>query len=142
VLTRDGKPGRLGGLRLCLDAAADRKLAVFGRHFAKGECQRSVSRDADGAYHFNSTCRLDDGAVVDSRGVATGDFQTGYDVRSEIDVTGAAIDPMNGAHRIEISGRYKGPCPSSMRPGDVSLGSGLKVNMDRLPQIAAALSGG
>jgi hypothetical protein len=29
-----------------------------------------------------------------------------------------------------------------MRPGDVSLGSGLKVNMDRLPQIAAALSGG
>jgi hypothetical protein len=49
---------------------------------------------------------------------------------------------MNGMHVIDIAGRYEGACPATMRPGDVNLGSGLKVNMDRLPQIASAVTGG
>jgi hypothetical protein len=141
VLTRDGKPGRLGGLKMCLDADADARMGVFGRHFAKGDCKHSITRDAQGAYRFSSTCRMEDGAVVISRGVATGDFKTAYRVRSDIDVTGAPFPPMNGPHEIEVSGHYVGPCPVGMRPGDVNLGSGLRVNLDRLPRIAGALAG-
>jgi hypothetical protein len=141
-LTRDGQPGRLGVLRVCLDAATDSKFAVFGRHFAKGACQRSVTRTADGIYHFSSTCADADGATVKVMGTAAGDFATGYKVRSEVNVSGAALGSLNGMHEVDMTGRYLGPCPPDMRPGDVNLGSGLKVNIDRLPQIARAVGGG
>jgi hypothetical protein len=141
-MTRDGKPGRLGALNVCLDAAADARLGLFGRHFGKPGCPREVSRDGAGVYHFHSTCTLDNGAVVNSRGDASGDFNTDYQVYSEISVSGAPYEPMNGVHTVTITGRYKGACPADMRPGEVSLGSGLRVSMDRLAEIAAALEPG
>ena len=141
TLTRDGKAGRLGVLTLCFDAATDRKLSVFGRHFGSGDCQRSVTSDPDGVYHFASTCSLGAGMVVKSSGTASGVFGANYKVHSEVSVVGAPFELANGMHVIDISGRYKGPCPAGMRPGDASLGSGLKVNIDRLPQIAQAMTG-
>ncbi|HLZ84051.1 MAG TPA: DUF3617 family protein [Caulobacteraceae bacterium] len=142
VLTRDGKPGRMGVLTLCVDAATDHEMGIFGRHVGKGDCERSVTRDAEGVYHFASTCTLSNGTLVKSMGTASGDFASGYKVHSEVNISGAPIEPMNGMHAIDITGRYEGACPAAMKPGDVSLGSGLKVNMDRLPQIASAVTGG
>ena len=142
VLTRDGKQGRLGVLSLCVDAATDHQLGVFGRHVGKGDCDRTVTRDPAGVYHFASNCTLSNGTLVKSMGTASGDFTSGYRVHSEVNITDAPIEPMNGMHVIDIAGHYEGPCPATMRPGDVSLGSGMKVNMDRLPQIASAVTGG
>ncbi len=133
VLTRDGKPGKLGRLKICLDAASDLKLGVFGRHFAKGECQKSVSHDATGAYHFSSSCSLKGGELVSTRGAANGDFTSRYDVQSDISVSGSPVEPMNGTHAIHITGRYRGPCPAGMRPGEINVGAGMKINIDRLP---------
>ena len=141
-MTRDGKPGRLGVINICLDAPTDAKLNVFGRHFGEAACPHAISRDAQGAYHFESTCTLKSGAVVTSRGVATGDFGSGYEVRSQVAIKDAPFDAMNGLHSVTITGRYKGPCPSGMRPGEVNLGSGVKVSVDRLSQIAGALETG
>lgn len=142
VLTRDGQPGRLGVLTLCVDAATDHEMGVFGRHVGKGDCERTVTRDSAGVYHFVSACPLSNGTVIKSMGTAMGDFSSGYKVHSEVNVSGAPFAPMNGTHVIDISGRYEGACPSTMKPGDVSLGSGLKVNMDRLPQILSDVAGG
>lgn len=142
VLTRDGRPERLGVLTLCVDAATDHEIGIFGRHVGKGDCERTVTRDAVGVYHFASSCSLSNGTLVKSMGTASGDFGTGYKVHSEVNISGAPIGPMNGMHVIDITGHYEGACPSTMKPGDVSLGSGLKVNMDRLPQIASAVAGG
>jgi hypothetical protein len=139
---RDGRPGRLGSLRLCLDAAADARLGVFGRRLGADECQQTVTRDAAGVYHFASSCALREGGVATARGAVKGDFTSDYDVDAQVDVTGAAFDPMNGAHAIRIAGRYQGPCPADLRPGEVSVGAGLKFNMDRLPQITQAIDGG
>ena len=141
TVTRDGKPGRLGVLKLCLDASSDAKIGVFGRHFAKGACERSVTRDANGVYHFTAECTLRDGAKVKTQGTAMGDFGSAYTVRSDVDVTGASFGPMNGDHEINVNGRYLGPCPADLKPGDVALGAGLKVNMDRIPQVLAAFGG-
>lgn len=115
---------------------------MFGRHFGQGDCRRQVSRDASGVYHFSSTCRLDNGATVQAMGAASGDFSSGYSVRSEINVSGAPVEAMNGMHQVQISARYLGACPAGVKPGDVNLGSGLKVNIDQLPQIAAAMGAG
>ena len=42
VLTRDGKPGRLGVISMCVDAATDHVVGVFGRHVGAGDCERTV----------------------------------------------------------------------------------------------------
>lgn len=141
-LIRDGQPGRLGGLKICVDAATDHKLSVFGRRFNQSNCRRSVTRDPGGVYHFSSTCTLETGATAEAMGTASGDFGSSYTVHTEVNVSGAPIEAMNGMHEIKIQARYLGPCPTDMRPGDVYLGSGMKVNVDRLPQIASALGGG
>lgn len=138
VLTRDGKPGRLGRLQVCIDPATDARFSAFGRHFSNGRCERHISRDG-AVYRFTASCTRDNGATVKTSGVATGDFKQTYHVRSDINVSGASLEAMNGVHAIEINGRYLGPCPDDMRPGDVSLGGGLKVNIDNLPKIAAAM---
>ncbi len=142
TFNRDGKPGRVGRLKVCLDDATDGKLSVFGRHFATGACQRQVTREAGGVYHFNSVCTVDNGAVIKTMGVAAGDFASGYKVHSEVNVTGAPFGPMNGIHVVDITARYDGPCPQGVKPGDVELGSGMKINISRLPQIAEALENG
>jgi hypothetical protein len=141
VLTRDGKPGRLGVLTLCVDAATDHQLSVFGRHVGKGDCERTVNRDAAGVYHFASACTLSNGTLVKTMGTASGDFGSGYRVHSEVNISDAPLAPMNGMHVVDITGRYVGACPATMKPGEVSLGSGLKVNMDRLPQIVSDVAG-
>jgi hypothetical protein len=138
VLTRDGKPGRLGRLEVCIDPATDARFSAFGQHFNTEQCQRHVTRDG-AVYRFSAECTRDNGGAVKMTGVATGDFKQTYRVRSEIEVSGAALEAMNGVHAMEVNGRYLGPCPDDMRPGDVNLGGGLKVNIDRLPTIAAAM---
>lgn len=141
VVTRDGRPGRLGVMKLCLDASAGARYSVFGQRFDKSDCQRSISQDADRIYHFASTCSLGAGGVARTLATATGDFKTGYDLKARIDVSGAPFSPMNGVHDVHVAGRYLGPCPGDLRPGEASLGSGLKVNIDRLPQNARTLFG-
>ena len=138
VLTRDGKPGPLGRLRICIDRATDRRFSAFGNAFNTRQCQRHVTRDGT-VYRFTAECTRDNGAAVKMAGIASGDFKQTYQVRSEVAVNGAGLDAMNGVHAIEVKGRYLGPCPDDMRPGDVSMGGGLKVNIDRLPKIAAAM---
>jgi hypothetical protein len=141
TMTRDGKPGKLGVLKVCLDPATDARLSVFGRHFGQANCPHALSRDDKGAYHFQSTCTLKSGGVLTSRGVATGDFGSGYEVHSEVTVRDAPLEAMNGLHSVTITGRYRGPCPADMRPGDIDLGSGIRVSVDRLAQIAGAIEG-
>ncbi len=141
-LVRDGRTGMMGAMKMCVDASADRGIGLLGRRLAAGDCRRAIHEEGPGAYRFDSTCRPGDGSVVIIRGVATGDFASSYHVRSDIDVTGAPIDMMNGAHEVEVTARFMGPCPSGMRPGDVQLGSGLKVNIDHLPRLAGVIEGG
>ena len=138
VLTRDGKPGRLGKLQICVDPATDARFSAFGQRINSAECQKHFTREG-GVYRFTASCTRENGGIVKIVGVATGDFTQSYRVLSEIDVTGASLEPVNGTHVLEITGRYLGSCPHDMRPGDVSLGGGLKVNIDRLPQIARGM---
>lgn len=141
AISRDGKAGRLGAIKLCVDAATDARMGVFGRHLAKSECQRSVSRDPSGLYRFSAVCNLNDGAVVRTIGTASGDFGADYRVHSELTISGSPFGPADGVHVLDITGHYLGACPADMKPGDVLLGPGMKVNIDRLPEIASAFGG-
>jgi hypothetical protein len=143
-LLRDGRElGLIGDMRACLDADARGRLSAMGGQAGKSMCRNlSVTRDADGGYHFSSACNLGPGGHVVTNGELTGDLASRYRVRSRTDTSGAVLASMNGQHTIDIEANYLGPCPAEMRPGDVLIANGMKVNMDHLRAVAETFSGG
>lgn len=142
-MANDGKPMPLGKMRVCTDPTTDAKASLFGQKGAESMCsQHSTSRALDGSYTFASTCNLGSGGVVTSKGTARGDFSTAYHVHLESSVTGASVEAMNGQHVMDMDGKYLGPCPAGVAPGDVVLGNGMKFNGAKLRGAAKALSGG
>jgi len=141
-LMRDGKPGRLGGLTVCVDTQTESQFSALGRHFNTGACKRTINRESPTVIRFTAVCARGDGATVTTQGMAQGDFNAAYTVRSDVNVQGAPIDALNGDHELVMTGQYLGACPAGVKPGDVVLGSGVKVNIARLPQIIQGLSGG
>jgi hypothetical protein len=131
TMSRDGQPamGRMNGMRLCLDAASDAQMSVFGREMSKDMCQQqAINRGLDGSITFSSVCNFPGGGKAVSKGTASGDFNSKYTVVSETDVTGASFDRMNGHHKIEMTATWLGPCPADMKGGDIALPNGMKMS--------------
>jgi len=143
-MTRDGAaPAMVGKMRVCIDAASEARLSVFGGKMGKSLCRRrSVARGPDGAYVFTSTCDMGDAGVMTSAGTLTGDLASHYRVHDESDTTGSGIAAMNGRHVTDIDATWLGPCPAGMEGGDVILANGMKVNLNKLGAAARAMSGG
>ncbi len=118
--------------RLCLDADADAKLAIWGSQTGGSICAEQEVRPSAGGWAFHSRCDLNSSGTVVSDGVATGDFNSNYAVEVQSTTTGATAAQMNGAHKISIQAQWQGPCPVGMKPGDMSLPNGVKINMLRL----------
>ena len=141
-MTRDGVTGRMGDIRMCLDAATEAKMPALGRQVAGMPCQRTVSRGLDGAYTLTATCKMDAMGEATSKITATGDFSTHYKVHTETDLTGSRLTPGHPAHHVaDVEGRYAGACPANMVAGDISLGDSMTVNVNKMPSMAAAVAG-
>lgn len=140
TMTPDGKTGPMGGsVKMCIDAGTDAKLSGFGRQMGKSACHpQSITRGLDGSYHFATTCTVGAAGTIVSNGTATGDFSVKYVIHDESTVTGAPVAALNGRHVTEITATYQGPCPPDMVPGDMQMGEGMKVNINRLPQAGQA----
>ena len=146
TLTRDGvAPGLslMGKVRLCVDAASQAKLSLFGDRLGKGSCRgRSLSRGPDGLVSFAATCDMGIAGVATSTGTLSGDLASAYRLHVESDVAGASLAALNGRHVTDIAATRLGPCPAGLVPGDVLLANGMKINVDKIGAAATAVSGG
>ncbi len=146
--SRDGRVTPMAAMRLCVDPASEARASVFthgvaSQHLADSHCTGiSSSRAPGGFYIFASTCPMTGGGAIVSKGAASGDFATRYHVHVESDVSGAAYAPMNGHHVTDIDGKWLGPCPAGMAPGDMEFGHGMRVSGGKLAGAAQALLGG
>ena len=52
---------------------------------------------------------------------------------AENTVSGASARHMNGVHAMTIEATWKGPCPADLKPGDMVLPGGMKINMMQIP---------
>ena len=139
-IIRDGKPLLMGAMRACVGPASDAKASVFGEKLGQGPCKsHSISRGPDGAYRFTSVCEAPMAGTVTTRGVATGDFTSGYKVHSESDVDGSGLPGLNGHHVMDMELRYLGECPAGLSPGQLVLGNGMKINAGKITGAAVAL---
>jgi hypothetical protein len=142
TVVRDGKPTPFGAIRICVDDATDAKMTMIGHTVAGSHCTRDVAKQPDGSLRFHSICGFGRDGVVNSTGSAWSDFTSTYHLHADSTVRGSIYRPFNGAHATDISASYVGPCPSDMTPGEIIIGPGLKVNLDRLPIAGAAAAFG
>ena len=138
TVMRDGRSAPFGPIKVCIDAATDAKITTIGHAVGGSQCTRASSRQPDGSVSFRSVCNFGRGGVVDSTGVVHSDFSSTYQLHALSQVSGSPYRPLNGAHVTDISASYVGPCPSGMSPGEVIIGPGLKINLNRLPLAGAA----
>jgi hypothetical protein len=115
---------------LCVNAVVEEKLGWWGQQATKNGCSQSSFTPRPGGWTFSSTCDLGPSGKTVSNGVATGDFNSAYQLDMTGKTTGATSPHMNGEHKINIKAAWKGPCPADMRPGDMVLGAGgVKMNL-------------
>ena len=142
TVVRDGRPTPFGPIRICVDGATDARMTMIGHTVGGSRCTRTVAKQADGSIRFHSICSFGRGGVVDSTGAAWSNFSSTYHLHADSKVKGSIYRPLNGAHATDVSASYIGPCPSDMAPGEIIIGPGLRVNLNRLPIAGAAAAFG
>ncbi|HXA40062.1 MAG TPA: DUF3617 family protein [Phenylobacterium sp.] len=122
---------------MCLDAAFDRRMKVWGGEAGKNGCtEERINPHLGGGWDFHSVCPMGESGTVTSDGSATGDFGSHYTVAVTSTTAGSPMAQANGAHKVNIEATWKGPCPPDMKPGDMALPGGMRINMGE------AMSGG
>ena len=135
---QDGSTRNLGpsrSLRVCIGAHTDAKNAIFNYDLAvklakERRCETpTAGRTLNGFYKFKSDCPLPNSTGRSLLlGTASGDFSSGYHLRMQTDTTySPPFTALNGHHVIDIDGKWLGPCPAGMAPGDMVLANGEKA---------------
>ncbi|HZZ32103.1 MAG TPA: DUF3617 family protein [Phenylobacterium sp.] len=115
---------------MCLDAALDQKMKVWGSQNGKSQCaEEKITRHLGGGYDFHAVCAMGESGTVTSDGVVSGDFGSRYTVDVTSTTAGSPMPQANGAHKISIAASWKGPCPADMKAGDMMLPGGIKFNV-------------
>lgn len=120
--------------QVCLDKAVEQRFTWWGQHAGQGACSRtSITARPGGGWNFASTCDMGADGRTSTKGEVTGDFARSYRVTAQSTISGAQAPQMNGTHAMTLEASWKGPCPAGMKPGDMLLPGGMKINMMQIP---------
>jgi hypothetical protein len=132
-----------GGLNLtsqmCIDAATDRELMEFGLKMSKGSCKRFDTKRAGAAWIIDAECAFGPVTSV-TKTTISGDFQSSITVRIEgttegMPGTGSGAQPTI----MTQTATWKSPTCEGMRPGDIALGAGIKMNVKQVQELQKML---
>jgi hypothetical protein len=118
-------------MKMCLDAAADQKMKFWGSSQAgkSTDCtEQRVTPHLGGGWDFHSVCQMGESGTITSDGSATGDFNSHYKVEVTAVTAGSPMAQANGTHKMSIEATWNGPCPADMKPGDMELPGGMRIN--------------
>lgn len=121
-ITFQRKPGlwemqmSMGGIdfvqksQTCVKAGENDTTAFNPQAPGPENCSRqAVVKQADG-WRFETVCDMGSGGEVSVSGVASGDFDTRYQVRSQMVISGAAVPQMNRTTTVNVDARRIGDC--------------------------------
>lgn len=118
--------------KLCLDEATEARMTAWGQQVSEGMCAKNAITPAAGGWAFESECDMGQAGKTVTKGTATGDFNSRYVIKATSTTTGASMAQANGAHEMEMTAAWEGPCPAGMKPGDMSLPGGMTINLDQM----------
>lgn len=124
----EGARGGAGAMKMCIDQASDNTLKSIGGQGAENCAKNEVRSDGANRFVTQSVCKVH-GSTATSNGVFTGDFATAY----HFEVKTAYAPPLLGQANAITRGqaRWTGACPAGLKPGQMLLPGGAKVDMNR-----------
>lgn len=126
----------------CVDAATDKALQEYGLNQPKMNrkaCKEEMRNEAGKMLVHTEVCKRSD-TTMTRRIVISGDFNAAYRVESH-----TSYDPMprtpphDGDMVAEM--RWQGACTAGMKPGDMMMPGGMKMNIADMMALGAAASG-
>ncbi len=125
--------------KVCLDPATDRELMDYGLKLAGGKCKSLTSRRQGQSYVIDADCSIA-GAASRTRIVIAGDFGSAYTLRVEGTVEGlpASGKGPQSTQMTQTATWKSAECPG-MKPGDMTMPGGLKVNIKQLKALSGLI---
>jgi hypothetical protein len=121
--------------RMCLDAETDRELVRFGMGATNQVCSKHDISISGNVATIDAVCQLGPSKQT-TRSTITYTGNTAYrtQVKAQFD------PPFLGKTESSTSteAKWTGPCPADMKPGDMVMGNGVKIN---IKDVAAAKKG-
>jgi hypothetical protein len=128
-------------MQQCTDAATDKFMTLNFGGAADRNCQKRDMQNNGGTITVDSVCQFGE-ATVTSHAIVSGDFNSAYTVQINSTRQGGPQVPgvAPGAEtRMTIAAKWLGPCTAGQNPGDVIMGSGVKMNVLELQKAGGAL---
>ena len=111
--------------KMCLDQATDKAMMKLGMSISQCD-QLTMSHDGNDLV-IDSVCTVG-GAKMKTHAVISGDFQSAYAMKSVSDrISGASNLPAHS--EVTQQATWISDCPSDMKPGDMTLPNGMKMNV-------------
>jgi len=117
-------------MKLCIDAATDAAMYKMGMDAAQGMCSHNDMHRSGNVVTMDSLCKM--GETQTSTHIVitfSGDSAYKTDIKSHMD------PPIMGRGEMAMTqdGKWTGPCPADMKPGDVVAPNGMKMNLTSKP---------
>lgn len=129
ISTRNGeKPTKV---QLCVDRATDKLLLQLAEGMRGETCTaQKLSRTGDKLV-IDATCKIR-GSTSTTHAVISGNFDSAYKIESTSTYKPPLYSETQG-HAV-FDAKWTGPCAAGQRPGDMTLPSGMTVNLNDTPQ--------
>jgi hypothetical protein len=119
-----GEPARVA--TICLDNATQQLMIQFSQGMIKGMCSKNDMKVSGSTITADSVCDVM-GSKIASKSTMKFAGDTAYHTESH-----STYDPplmgMKSGDTV-IDGKYQGPCPAGMNPGDMKLPTGNTINL-------------
>lgn len=126
--------------QMCIDAATDREMMDFGLKMSKDSCKRYDMKKTGSSWVIDADCAFGPVKSV-TKTTISGDFQSTVTVRTEgttEGIPGAGSGPQQTL--MTQTAKWTGAaCAEGMKPGDISMGGGIKMNVKQIKQLQKML---
>jgi len=128
----------------CIDAATDKMMSSFGGNLRQDMCSKQDVQKVGSTLVVDSVCQM--GSItMNSHGVITGDFNSGYTVKMTSTRSGGPAmpgAPADGKSDMTIEAKWLSACKSDQKPGDMIMADGRKVNIVDMQNMLPAIMRG
>jgi hypothetical protein len=118
-------------IKHCIDAATDKLMNSSYGGSAQAACSKQDISHNGATMIIDSVCKFGD-ATTTSQAVINGSFDSGNTV--EVTSTREGGRPLPGVApgtptHMKIAATWLGPCAAGMKPGDMIMSNGMKMNI-------------
>ena len=125
VVSANGKQAPVTS-RVCIDAATDAALTSFAVGVTTQICSKRDIHVSGSVATIDAVCKIGD-SVQTSHSTITFSGTTAYRAEARVHSEPPFMGRSDSTAAQE--GKWTGPCPPDMRPGDLVMGNGMKINI-------------